>query len=197
MGELLVALSKPEVHRDSSFNALACPMDFFVRASYGLLSLGKRMMEKLKEVETARALMTEAVAWSVMKWLREKKRVRKAADQANGVLDKLSQAIKEQWTEGLRAAYEALAESKSSGSTRAAAKEASQTIDPNATLVAKKIKEADEQAYRARMKAEETFDKAERQLSTSLAREGCRQAIDSWDLYEKAIHKAAILIHPK
>jgi hypothetical protein len=56
--------------------------------------LERRKMEKLKEVETARALMTEAVSWSVMKWLREKKRVRKAADQANAVLDQLSQTIR-------------------------------------------------------------------------------------------------------
>jgi hypothetical protein len=61
-------------------------------------------------------------------------------------------------------------------------------------LVAKKIKEMDDEAYRARVKAEETFDNAERQLSTSLAREGCRQAIQSWDLYEKAIRKATELL---
>jgi hypothetical protein len=84
------------------------------------------------------------------------------------------------------------------GSTRhGTVNEASQRIDPDTTLLAKKIKKADEEAYGARMKAEETFDNAERQLSTSLAREGCRQAIYSWDLYEKAIHNAAALIRPK
>jgi ribosomal protein S21 len=55
----------------------------------------------------------------------------------------------------------------------------------------------DDEAYRARVKAEETFDNAERQLSTSLAREGCRQAIQSWDLYEKAIRKATELLRRK
>ena len=70
-------------------------------------------------------------------------------------------------------------------------------IDPDATLLAKKIKESDDEAYRARMDAEETFDKAEKQLSTALAREGCRKAIHSWDLHEKAIRKAESVIRPK
>lgn len=54
-------------------------------------------MRKLTEVEDAKALMTEAVEWSVMKWLREKKRVRKAADKANAALDALEQEIKRSW----------------------------------------------------------------------------------------------------
>ena len=65
------------------------------------------LMEKLPEVEAAKALMTEAVAWSVMKWLREKKRVRKTADLANAALDRLSETTKARWPEGLRLAYEA------------------------------------------------------------------------------------------
>ena len=52
------------------------------------------------------------------------------------------------------------------------------------------IKDADDTARRARMHAEKTFDDAERQLSTSLAREGCKKAIHSWELHEKAISKA-------
>jgi len=44
------------------------------------------------------------------------------------------------------------------------------------------------------MDAEATFDEAEKQLSTRLAREGCRKAIESWDLHEKAIRKAEALI---
>lgn len=121
-------------------------------------------MEKLPEVETAKTLMTEAVAWSVMKWRREKKRVRKAADQANAALDQLNQATKGRWPDDVKA------------------------------VNAKKVKAADDEAYRAHMDAEATFDEAERQLSTSLAREGCRKAILSWDLHEKAIRKAEALI---
>jgi hypothetical protein len=52
----------------------------------------------------------------------------------------------------------------------------------------------DAEAYQARMDAETTFDLAEKQLSTSLAREGCRKAIHSWELHEKAIRKAETLI---
>jgi hypothetical protein len=44
------------------------------------------------------------------------------------------------------------------------------------------------------MDAEATFDLAEKQLSTSMAREGCRKAIHSWELHEKAIRKAETLI---
>src|ERR1035437_5008862 len=66
-------------------------------------------VEKLPEVETAKALMTEAVTWSVMRWLREKKRVRKTADQANAALDQLSEAIRQRWPDQVRTAYEALA----------------------------------------------------------------------------------------
>jgi len=121
-------------------------------------------MEKLREVETAKALMTEAVAWSVMKWLREKKRVRKTADQANAALDQLNQAVKDRWPDALKA------------------------------VNAKKVKEADDEALRAHLDAEATFDEAEKQLSTRLAREGCRKAIESWDRHEKAIRKAEALI---
>lgn len=68
-------------------------------------------------------------------------------------------------------------------------------IDPEAKLTAKKIKDADDEVYRSRMDAEKTFDEAEKRLSTSLAREGCRKAIHGWDLHEKAIRKAEAVIH--
>ncbi len=66
-------------------------------------------MEKLLEVETARTLMTEAMTWSVMKWLREKKRVRKTADLANAALDQLSEAMRQAWPDRIKTTYEALA----------------------------------------------------------------------------------------
>jgi len=56
------------------------------------------------------------------------------------------------------------------------------------------MKRADEEASRGRMDARSTFDEAERQLSTSMAREGCRKAMYSWDLHEKAIRTAERLI---
>jgi len=147
-------------------------------------------MQRIPEVETAKALMNEATTWSVMKWLREKKRVRKTADLANDALDRMTLAVQERWPAGARAAYAALA---TPGNGKSAARESqkdSPSIDAEMSLIVKKVKEADEQAYRARMDAEKAFDDAERQLSTSLAREGCKKAIHSWDLHEKAIHKA-------
>ncbi|HWI69498.1 MAG TPA: hypothetical protein VNS88_14180 [Nitrospiraceae bacterium] len=143
-------------------------------------------MERIPQVEAAKALMNEAVSWSVMKWLREKKRVRKTADQANAALDQLNQAVKDRWPEDIRAAYEGLVAQRPN-------KTPPPVIDPQSRLSAKKVKEADDAAYRARMDAEDTFDEAERQLSTRLAREGCRKAIQSWDLHEKAIRKAEAL----
>ena len=153
-------------------------------------------MDKLPEVETATALMTEAMAWSVMKWLREKKAVRKTADEANAALDRLSDAVKQRWTNGVRSAYESLA-AQGAGRNGSKQQKESSEIDPEATLIVRKIKAADDEAYRARMDAENTFDEAERQLSTSLAREGCRKAIQAWELKEKAILKAEAVIRAK
>jgi hypothetical protein len=65
-----------------------------------------------------------------------------------------------------------------------------QIADPEIRLLVEKVKDADDAARRVRMDAEETFDEAERQLSTCLAREGCQKAIHSWELHEKAIRRA-------
>lgn len=152
-------------------------------------------MEKIPDVEAARALMTEAMSWSVMKWLREKKRVRKTADRANAALDQLSATARARWTSALRDAYDVLAAQHTAGPSSDRQQKRSPAGNPDATLTARKVKEADDEAYRARMDAEKTFDEAERQLSTSLAREGCRKAIHGWDLHEKAIRKAEAAIH--
>ncbi len=145
-------------------------------------------MDKLPEVEIAKALMTEAMSWSVMKWLREKKRVRKTADKANAALDELNAAVKADWTGEMKAAYQKL--SPQSVDAQVTGRHKKLADAGNATLIAKKVREADDEAYRARMDAEKTFDEAERQLSTSLAREGCRKAIHGWELHEKAIRIA-------
>jgi len=140
-------------------------------------------VRKLPEVEEARALMTEAQEWSVMKWLREKKRVRKTADRANDALDQLSKETKLLWSDELRAAYGALAQNARGNQPDAEI--------PNAV---KQVKRADDESFRAHMDAESTFDEAERQLSTGMAREGCRKAIYSWEQHEKAIRMAERLI---
>jgi len=141
-------------------------------------------MRQLPEVEEAKALMTEATEWSVMKWLREKKRVRKSADRANDALDQLSKGTKLLWPNVLRTAYAELARDTSR----------QDTADSEIPSAVKQVKRADDEALRARIDAESTFDEAERQLSTSMAREGCRKAIYSWELHEKAIRMAERLI---
>lgn len=138
-------------------------------------------MRKLTEVEEARALMTEALEWSVMRWLKDKKHVRKVADSANEALWAMQKQVKASWSSELRAAYGELSgeEHKHKG-----------TIGAEAKHLAKAVKEADDEAYRAHMDAEQTFDLAEKRMSTSMARDGAHKAILSWELYEKAIRKA-------
>lgn len=131
-------------------------------------------MQKIKEVEEAKAIMIEAIDWSVMKWLREKKRVRKAADVANAALDSTIAKLKAAWDKEFVSAYDQLS-----------AKDPKATADLIAQ--ARKMKHAEEEAKKARDDAEKTFDDAERQLSTTMAREGCRKAIRSWELHEHVI----------
>ncbi|MFZ0952891.1 MAG: hypothetical protein WAN17_11535 [Candidatus Sulfotelmatobacter sp.] len=157
-------------------------------------------MKKLPEVDEAKALMIEATDWSVFRWLFEKRRVRETADQANAALDKMNQAVKSRWSSDVKAAYNELAPKAGSAPRRRNGEPASQIdhsqiidpqiIDPQIRLYAKKVKQADDAARRARIDAEKTFDEAERLLSTALAREGCRKAIHQWELDEKAIRTA-------
>lgn len=130
-------------------------------------------MAKIKEVEEARKLMAEAMDWSTMKWLTEKKRVRTTADLANATLDRVEAETQASWDKELMAAYK--------GSSNRSA---------DVTKLAKTIKEVHDAAIAAREDAEDTFAKAEKRMSTSLAREGCGKAIHGWDLHEEAIRKA-------
>lgn len=147
-------------------------------------------MKRLPEVEKARLLMTEAMHWSVMKWLREKKNVRKVADQANAALDELGDRVKQSWPANIRDAYEGLA---CGGDRHAPRKTQEQSLNGrtgNGQGAASRCKRVYDEAIRAQEVAEETFDRAERMLSPSLARDGCTKAILSWELKEKAIHLA-------
>jgi hypothetical protein len=144
-------------------------------------------MRKLAEVQEAKELMNEAIDWSVFRWMFEKPRVRETADRANDALDHLERTVKARWSDELKAA---LRELSGRGGRHQKSQQPPQTTDPEIRLLAEKIKDADDAARRAKMDAEETFDEAERQLSTSLAREGCKKAIHSWELHEKAIRKA-------
>jgi len=145
-------------------------------------------MRKLPEVEEAKALMREAAEWSTFTWLWEKRRVREAADRANDALDRLNRSVKAHWNTDLKTAYK----NHNSKSNASGSHQPSANGDGSAEIIAfvEKVKAADATASRARATAEETFDRAEREMSTNLAREGCRQAIDSWELHEKAIRRA-------
>lgn len=150
-------------------------------------------MRKLGDVECAKQLMTEAMDWSVLRWLWEKQAVREAADKANAALDRSLRKIKAGWRDEIKAAYddlEAEEESPTKGRGRKSKSADPKSQDSEAVAFAKKAKQAHEKAYRARMDAEDTFDDAERRLDTDLAREGCQKAIQSWELYEKAIRVA-------
>lgn len=141
-------------------------------------------MKTLPEVESAKQLMNEAMKWSVMTWLREKKRVRKTADQANAALDRVSEQVRQRWPEDLKTAYNALpARSNGIGKRK-------ESSAKNSNDTAQKLKDADVAAFHARMAAEQAFDEAEKRLSTSLAREGCVKAIQAWELREQAISQA-------
>lgn len=153
-------------------------------------------MRKLPEVQQAKELMNEAMNWSVFTWMLEKSRVRETADQANAALDRLERATKARWSDEVKAEYK-----KRSGKTGAApgqqkGQQQLQTSDPQIRLLIEKVVEADSLALRSRMDAEKTFDEAERQLSKSLAQEGCKKAILSWELHEKAIRKAEAVLNP-
>jgi len=134
-------------------------------------------MEKLTEVEQARALMTEAIDWSVMKWLSEKKRVRKSADRANQVLNEVEEGLHARWAPKFTSVYDK-----------------SGAASPEIKQLASRIRREHDAANKFRMEAEKTFDVAEKRLSTAMAREGCRQAIQGWDHHLEAIRLAEIAL---
>lgn len=156
-------------------------------------------MHKLVVVEEAKVLMNEAKDWSVWRWLTEKRRVRTAADAATDALAEVEKQVKAGWSEDLTKAYRELeAAASADGNPRARrqyekAREEAKHVDPKLKLAVQRVKEADDEAYDARMDAEATFDEAESRLSASMAREGAQKAIDAWELRESAIRKAEAL----
>jgi hypothetical protein len=152
-------------------------------------------MSKLTVVKDAKALMTEAMDWSVFKWLWEKSNVRQTADDANAALDRLNKKTKAQWGEELKAAYRQIVADDGRNKRSHHEKTSFSTdADPQILQSLRTVKGMDDKAHAARMDAEATFDEAERHLSTDLAREGCRKAIRSWELHEKAIRAAEALV---
>jgi len=121
-------------------------------------------MRKLAAVEEAKTLFEEAKNWGVWRWLTEKRRARQTADAAWEALEEYEKQVRASWNG-----------------------------DPAIKQAARKLKSADEEAYKARMEAEAKFDEADRRLSTALAREGSQMAIDAWVMREKFIRKLEAL----
>jgi hypothetical protein len=158
-------------------------------------------MKKIPAVEQARHIMTEGIEWGVWKWLMEKKRVREVADQARAALDECEMKVKLSWGDEYKIAYNQLVTENSEGKRpRKHAKGNGQVVkisDPKILATVKRIAEADDEAYTAHENAEDVFAEAERKMSTSLAREGARKALEAYDLHEAAIRKSELLAREK
>ncbi len=165
--------------------------------SLGFGKFSDEPMRKLSDVEYAKELMAEAMDWSVLRWLWEKQAVREAADKANATLDRMYRKVTNAWGEEIKAAYEDLeAESTAKGRGHKSKAVETKGSESEAAIFAKKAKQSHDKAYRARMDAEKTFDDAEAQLNTDLAREGCQKAILAWELFEKTIRLAESGVAP-
>jgi hypothetical protein len=152
-------------------------------------------MQRLESLEEAKALLLEARDWGVWKWLTEKTRVRAAADAAWAALEDVEKHVKGSWAEELRKAYRELqAADNVNGNAKGRqvyekAKEEAKDLDPELKLFAKRLKKADDEAFAARMAAEETFDEAERRMSIPLAQRGSKEAIEAYEMREKFIRR--------
>jgi hypothetical protein len=150
-------------------------------------------MRKLEAVEEARAVMTQGLEWGVFKWLLEKPKVRKIADRATDALNDAEDKVKATWSYELKRTYNYLVTqngdaSKAKRGTKS--KEDPGAIDPELLAIAKRVLRADEETEIMRLDAEDTFAEGERKLSVSMARDGARKALATYDLHEKAIRKA-------
>jgi hypothetical protein len=146
-------------------------------------------MKTLPEVDKAKELMNAAVDWSAFKWLMEKSLLRQTADSASAALDNLDRSVKARWSDDARATYNELvattANERQQHPTTASSRPNSQLL-----LLIEKVVQADQLAREARIRAQKTFDDAEKQVNISLAKDGCKQAIHFWELHENAIRAA-------
>jgi hypothetical protein len=155
-------------------------------------------MKKLAAVEEAREIMTQGTEWGVWKWLIEKKRVRAIADEARAALDALEMSVKLTWSDDLKIAYNQLVSDNGEPKRGRAKKKGASPAgngkaDAKAVAAVTKVKEADDEAYNAHEDAEDLFAEAEKKMSTSMAREAARKALEAYDLHEAAIRKAEAL----
>jgi len=160
-------------------------------------------MKKIPAVEDARAIMTQGLQWGVWKWLLEKRRVRAIADEARAGLDDCEMKVKLTWSDELKIAYNQLvSENGDAKSARGKGKKnvkaaAGKTNDAEILAAVTAVKQADDDAYNAHEDAEDVFAEAEKKMSTSMAREGARKALEAYDLHEAAIRKAEALARGK
>ncbi len=159
-------------------------------------------MKKISAVEEARAIMTEGIEWGVWKWLMEKKKVRAVADDARAALDDYEMKIKLAWGDDYKLAYNQLVSENGNGNgngkrqrkpSKSNGHATGKVTDAKILAAVKRIAEADDDAYNAHEDAEEVFADAERKMSTAMAREGARKALEAYDLHEAAIRKAESL----
>jgi hypothetical protein len=160
-------------------------------------------MQKIPAVEEARELFQVARNWAVWRWLFEKKKARRTADAAVEAFDEVEKKVKAGWTEDMRKAYrEAEAEAAVDGNARSRhryekAQQEARDVPEELKMAVRRVKEADDRAYEARMDAERIFEEAEKQLSAALSRQGAERALESWDLREKAIRRAEAVARRK
>jgi len=161
-------------------------------------------VKKISAVEDARAIMTEGIEWGVWKWLMEKKRVRVIADEARAALDDCEMKVKLSWDDDYKLAYNQLVSENGNANGKRPRKQsksngqaATKISDAKILAAVKRIAEADDDAYNAHEDAEDVFADAERKMSTALAREGARKALEAYDLHEAAIRKAESLAREK
>jgi hypothetical protein len=148
-------------------------------------------MHKLAPVENAKTLFEEAKAWSVWKWLLQKRLARSTADAAWEALEACEEKARAAWPDDWRQAYLDL-----SANGRPKARRRS-NLDPELKTALESLYELDMEARQARDAAEAQFDEADRRLSTSMACEGAQMAIDAWEMREKVIRKVEALTRGK
>jgi hypothetical protein len=159
-------------------------------------------MRKLAAVEEARAIMKEGMEWGAWKWMLEKKKVREIADKARAALDELEMRIKETWSDELKIAYNRLVSEDSDSKqmrkkAKHGSKEGAPKVDSAILAAVTRVREADDLAYDAHEEAEDMFAEAEKRMSTGMAREGARKALEGYDRHEEAIRKAEALARAK
>ncbi len=159
-------------------------------------------MRKLSAVDEAKAIMTQGLEWGVWKWMLEKKRVREIADEARAALDEFEMRVKATWSDDLKIAYNHLVSENGDAKparqkTKGEKREEAPKNDPEVMAAVKRVKEADDAAYNAHEDAEDVFAEAEKRMSTSMARDGARKALEAYQLHESAIRKAEALAHAK